>query len=169
MKRYLQVCNKRLSALIQLVLGDLSAADCTKNEWVGKSGRLIIAPLTDRCYITLNFASRRCPSGARRNGQVGDNKDLARAHAIPCYVFNCSDQINFSPLVTFFEASPKLERGDALMSSTEFQLKFFLSWQHDDNTRYADNKPFCANARALNFGNDNKECSQQGPRAQAHK
>jgi dynein heavy chain len=29
-KRYLQVCNKRLSALIQLVLGDLSAADRTK-------------------------------------------------------------------------------------------------------------------------------------------
>ena len=29
-KRYLQVCNKCLSALIQLVLGDLSAADCTK-------------------------------------------------------------------------------------------------------------------------------------------
>jgi len=29
-KRYLQVCNKRLSVLIQLVLGDLSAADCTK-------------------------------------------------------------------------------------------------------------------------------------------
>ena len=30
-KRYLQVCNKRLSALIQLVLGNLSAADRTKN------------------------------------------------------------------------------------------------------------------------------------------
>ena len=29
-KRYLQVCNKRLSALIQLVLGDLLAADRTK-------------------------------------------------------------------------------------------------------------------------------------------
>ena len=29
-KRYLQVCNSRLSALIQLVLGDLSAADRTK-------------------------------------------------------------------------------------------------------------------------------------------
>jgi len=29
-KWYLQVCNKRLSALIQLVLGDLSAADRTK-------------------------------------------------------------------------------------------------------------------------------------------
>jgi len=29
-KRYLQVCNKRLLALIQLVLGDLLAADRTK-------------------------------------------------------------------------------------------------------------------------------------------
>jgi len=35
-KRYLQVYNKRLSALIQLVLDDLSAADCTK----------IISPIT---------------------------------------------------------------------------------------------------------------------------
>ena len=35
----------------------------------------------------------------------------------------------FQSIGDIFEASPKLERGDALMSSTEFQLKFFLSWQ----------------------------------------
>ena len=52
------------------------------------------------------------PAGPAGKGKSETTKDLARAHAIPCYVFNCSNQMNFSPLVTFFEASPKLERLD---------------------------------------------------------
>ena len=115
------------------------------------------------------IAFRRCPSGTRRKGQVGDNEGSCTCARHSMLLVQLLQSNEFQSIGDIFEASPKLERGDALMSSTEFQLKFFLSWQHDDNTRYADNKPLCASARALNFGNDNKECSQQGPRAQAHK
>ena len=62
--------------------------------------------------MALKLHQGGAPAGPAGKGKSETTKDLAHAHAIPCYMFNCSNQMNFSPLVTFFEASPKLERLD---------------------------------------------------------